>query len=390
MLGILITQCAPVPKGAIFMFDGSPPAGWQVLTDFNGRFPLGDSIGGILGGDSMHMHTVSGRTDTVLGWGTSGTFLGMQGHTHSYNFTTDQQNHLPPYRTFIFAKALMNMEYLPRNAIIISYDSPYSTDFYDLTDSMLGYFPRGNSIAGYTGGYTKHSHWDISGYTDSMIVIGDTLPCSAPGISRSSRHSFHTHQVFIHLDSAYHIPPYRTVRFWKVVSDSVRIDSCKVIYMFDTLPSCSYLTLDWNFIGLFPRADTATALMGGQRTHTHNYELTTDEVSGDILADVDLSGTGANCIPEPHNHGFYLSRVSSEASNMPPYRTVIFSVCSGYFKVSERQLKFSPNEYKIYNVSGKVIYLGKGTPTLKNLPRGVYFVVSYGDKGRRVIKRIIR
>lgn len=378
-----------MPKGSIFMFDGPPPAGWQVLTDFNGRFPLGDTIGGILGGDSMHAHIVSGITDTVLGWGRPGTFFGMRGHAHSYNLTTYQEKHLPPYRTFIFAKALIDMDYLPRNAVIISYDSTFPSDFSDLTGSMLGYFPRGSNVAGNTGGYDKHTHWNMNGHTNSMIVIGDTTRCLTPGIGRSSPHSYHTHYLSFQFDSAYHIPPYRTVRFWKVVSDSVIIeDPCKVIYMFDTLPSCVSLIIDTSFIGLFPRAYDTTKLTGGQMTHAHNYYLSTSEVDDSIVY-VDFPATGANCITQPHDHGYFLRRVSSEASNMPPYRTVIFSVCLGS-NVSERQLKFSSDEYKIYDVSGKVIYAGKGTPTLKNLPRGVYFVVYYSDERMRVIKRIIR
>ncbi len=382
MLGILITQCAPVPKGAIFMFDGSPPAGWQVLTDFNGRFPLGDSIGGILGGDSVHNHILSGTTSVASVWGCIPGSISPT-HAHSYNISTNPSTHLPPYRTFIFAKAISPMEYLPRNAIIISYNPPYSSEFRDITDSILGRFPRGDLTAGNVGGSLYHNH-SFNGSVDGVITYGGGCDYSPDYLFAVWPLYSHTHNCAGFTDASLHLPPYRTVRFWKVVSDSIRIDSCALIYMFDTIPPCAYLNVDTLFIGKFLRADTVTGLNGGSYSHTHSYSVNCSSFEGDPMPSTYGRSEGT---PVSHNHR--ISGVSHDASNIPPYRTVVFSIANCGLSVKENKVE-NYSAYRVYNVDGKTVHYGKGKIELKGLPRGVYFIILYDGKKVYSVRKFIK
>ncbi len=124
----MLAQCPIVPAGTIVMFDGPPPPGWQILTDFHDRFPRGTTTyGGATGGTTSHTHTISGTTSsgsTTPNCGSdyfSYTIYAMDPHTHDYYTITDPADHIPSYRTFIFAKALYNFGYLPQNAVVMSY-----------------------------------------------------------------------------------------------------------------------------------------------------------------------------------------------------------------------------------------------------------------------------
>ncbi len=399
MLGFLISQCAPVPAGTIVMFDGPPPAGWQVLTDFDGRFPLGTTTyGGTLGGSATHTHTISGTTSSGTTipncGGTSYSITPMDPHTHTYSTTTSPADHIPPYRTFIFAKALVDFVALPQNAVVLSYFSPSSPEWTDITSSMLDRFPMGdNTTPGLTGGTTTHSH-TYSGTTSTntssssdVFDYGSTYdtPYSNP----------HSHTFSGTTSTANHIPPYRTVRFWKAVVDGADIDSCKIIFMFDTLPSCPYFSLDPNFNGRIPRANTTTGTNGGATTHTHTYSFTTSTYYG---PDVWTGGAVSSHLPHGHSHTG--SGTTSAANHLPPYRTVLFATYCGPLSYDEPVLveekgviKWKDEyEYAIYNSTGKLIKRGKanGSVSLKGLRKGAYIITLKNDNEFKVMRFIKR
>jgi hypothetical protein len=94
MMIALLTQCPMVPAGTIVMFDGPPPSGWQILTDFQDRFPMGTTtFGGATGGTTSHTHTISGTTSSgtiIPNCGGSGNLITpMDPHTHNYFTTTE-------------------------------------------------------------------------------------------------------------------------------------------------------------------------------------------------------------------------------------------------------------------------------------------------------------
>ncbi|MEO0149951.1 MAG: T9SS type A sorting domain-containing protein [candidate division WOR-3 bacterium] len=399
MMVVVISQCAPVPAGTIVMFDGPPPAGWQVLTDFQDRFPLGTTTyGGTLGGTTSHTHTISGTTSSGTTipncGGPSWSITPMDPHTHTYSTTTRSANHIPPYRTFIFAKALVDFTYLPQNAVVLSYNAPTRPEWSDITSSMVDRFPMGNTTTpGLTGGTTSHTHTfsgTTSTNTSSSSDIADygstyDTPYSQP----------HSHTFSGTTSSANHIPPYRTVRFWKAISEPARVESCVVIFMFDTLPSCPYFSIDPNFDGRIPMANTTTGLNGGSSTHTHTYSFTTSTYYG---PDVWTGGAVSSHLPHGHNHT--ASGTTSSADHMPPYRTVVFATYCGPLSyddpivVEERGVidwrgKFS---FKVYSSTGREMLKGEsfGNINLSNLPKGVYIVFLERGGEKRVIRFVKR
>ncbi len=382
-----------VPAGTIVMFDGPPPAGWQVLTDFHDRFPLGTTTyGGSTGGTTSHAHTISGTTTSGTTipncGGTSYSIDPMDPHTHDYNTTTSSADHIPPYRTFIFAKALFNFGYLPQNAVVISYNPPTRPEWTDITSTMMDRFPRGhNTTPGLTGGTTSHYH-TYSGTTTTntfswsdVFDVGSTYqtPYSEP----------HSHTFSGTTSTADHIPPYRTVRFWKANSTPAYIDSCGVIYMYDTLPPCPYITVDANFNGRIPRANTTTGVNGGSSTHSHSYSFTTSTYYG---SSVWTDGPVSNHLPHGHSHD--ASGTTSVENHLPPYRTVIFAFVCGPLSyddpvaVSEKVPSFEgEKDYVVYDVMGKEVLRGRGNKVdLKHLPKGAYLIAVEG-KVIRYIKR---
>ena len=381
-----------VPAGTIVMFDGPPPAGWQVITDFNDRFPLGTTTyGGSLGGTTSHTHTISGTTSsgsTVPNCGAySGNYIDpMDPHTHDYNTTTSSADHIPPYRTFIFAKALYNFGYLPQNAVVMSYYAPTRPEWTDITSTMTDRFPRGhNTTPGLTGGTTSHSHTYSGTTTTNTSSSSDIFDYGSTYQTPYSQP--HSHTFSGTTSSADHIPPYRTVRFWKATSEPAYVDSCTVIYMYDTLPPCPYINVDANFNGRIPRANTTTGVNGGSSTHSHSYSFTTSTYYGSYVW---TEGAATSHLPHGHSHD--ASGWTSSADHMPPYRTVIFaSICGPMsyddpVKVEEERFDFGKEgEYIVFNVEGKEVLRGK-KDELSKLPKGVYIIV-YEGKVKRYIKR---
>ncbi len=395
MVVALLTQCPIVPAGTIVMFDGPPPPGWQILTDFHDRFPMGTTtFGGATGGTTSHTHTISGTTssgstEAFIASGSHITYYVMMPHPHNYFTTTNPADHIPPYRTFIFAKALYNFGYLPQNAVVMSYYPPTRPEWTDITSTMTDRFPRGhNTTPGLTGGTTSHSH-TYSG-TTTTNTSGNALNF-AYGISFDvSRNSWHNHTFSGTTSSADHIPPYRTVRFWKATSTPAYIDSCRVLYMYDTLPPCSYINVDSDFNGRFPRANTTTGVNGGSSTHSHSYSFTTSTY---CILPSGVSGATVSYVHSAHCHNHTASGWTSSAVHTPPYRTVIFARHCGPLsydedlEVYEKVPLDADREYVVYNVYGKEVLRGKGSGLeLSKLPKGVYLVVSEG-KIRRYIKR---
>ena len=392
MILVILNQCAPIPAGTIVMFDSTPPPGWQVLTDFTGRFPLGTTTyGGTLGGTSTHTHTISGTTtsgSTIPNCGgVSWSIYPMDPHTHTFSVTTDPSSHIPPYRTFIFAKALSDFNALPRNAVVMSYYAPTRPEWDDITTTMMDRFPRGDPTPGLIGGAATHTH-TYAGRTDSSWSYSSDIADYGSTYHTPYR-SLHDHTFSGTTGAASNIPPYRTVRFWRANRWPAFIDSCRIILMFDTLPSCTYFNLLPEFNGRIPRANTSTGSNGGSTSHSHTFSFTTSTYYGPSV----WTG-GAVSYHLPHGHSHSASGTTSSASHMPPYRTVIFATYCGPFgsgndlQVSESSIRWKGTfTYVLYSPDGKVIRRGKakGSLDVSGLPSGVYIaVLRMGDTFKTV------
>jgi len=106
-----------IPSNMIGLFDGSPGAGWDVVSESGGDFCecfiQGSSSYGSTGGSSTHTHTTLTITTgapsaTAKAQSGTGVSVGSSTHTHDFDVDFDNVNHLPPYIDVIFAKAQAN------------------------------------------------------------------------------------------------------------------------------------------------------------------------------------------------------------------------------------------------------------------------------------------
>jgi len=367
------------------------------MPDFAGRFPLGTTTyGGTLGGTSTHTHTISGTTtsgSTIPNCGgTSWTIYPMDPHSHTFSVATSSASHIPPYRTFIFAKALSDFNALPRNAVVMSYYAPTRPEWTDITTSMIDRFPRGDATPGLTGGSVTHTH-TYAGRVDSNWSYSSDIADYGSTYNTPYR-AMHDHAFSGTTGSTSNIPPYRTVRFWKASTWPAIVDSCRIILMFDTLPSCPYFNLLSEFNGRIPRANTTTGTNGGSTSHAHSFSFTTDTYYG---SSVWTGGAVSNHLPHGHNHS--ASGTTSSSNHMPPYRTVVFATYCGPtgggddLTVNENVISWRGEfEYAVYTLNGKVVARGKGKDRVKleGLPVGVYFVILNRGGVKRTEKIIKR
>ena len=102
-----------IPDGMIAMFNATPPAGWDTLSDaspWQNSFLVGNSsYGGTGGSNADHNHGGSwgptSGTSATTNYGSTGTLIGAASHTHTVTYSVSSVSSLPVYRDVIFAKA---------------------------------------------------------------------------------------------------------------------------------------------------------------------------------------------------------------------------------------------------------------------------------------------
>lgn len=389
----ILAFCPLVPRGAIVMFDSIPPIGWQILGEFHGRFPMGtDTFGGSLGGTTSHSHTLTGMVSygesmPLASSGDSFPADLIPPHSHTVPvITTDTASNIPPYRTFIFAKALMDFDYLPRNAVIMSYTRSLGPGWTDITSGMINLFPRGDTLnPGIIGGigFDIHSHFfrGTTSYDNPSVRV-----YVGPGGYFAPAHP-HAHTFEGVTNAALIQPPFRTVRFWKAISEPAYYSDSQAILMFDTLPSSCWTKIA-DFTGRIPKADTVTGINGGSSHHSHTVSTFLSRQDTAAWGIGLLGDYGPTYTPWIHRHWISFSPTSTE-SHIPPYRTVIFAMFTPSSDVEETIRLNEGTEVEAYNVEGKKVAHFKGeTSELSRLKKGVYILVLKEGKTKRIKKYI--
>jgi hypothetical protein len=88
--------------------DSPPPLGWDSYSSLNDnhRFPRGCTACGGTGGTDVHGHSYEGDTDPDVNTNKSNQSCGWAhwGHTHAFEFTATDANHVPPYLDVVFVQ----------------------------------------------------------------------------------------------------------------------------------------------------------------------------------------------------------------------------------------------------------------------------------------------
>lgn len=103
--GLNWTVYTSLPAGTILMFEGSCPPGWARVSDFDGRFPLGND-GGVwsdqgTGGNSTHTHTMPvliAHTHSIPNRSVTTNVAGSHHHALPVNAGSGSQSNIEIYR----------------------------------------------------------------------------------------------------------------------------------------------------------------------------------------------------------------------------------------------------------------------------------------------------
>ncbi|MEA1925149.1 MAG: NEW3 domain-containing protein [Candidatus Altiarchaeota archaeon] len=220
-----------IPKGAIALFNTTPPAGWNTYTIQNNYFIYGnDSIG--VGGSNTHNHSINftlASSASTTGTASKTTSYVTSAHTHNGTGLTDNQDSRPPYITVILANASSNTS-IPSGMIALFNSSQLSPSWVILSNSSGPFYEEfivGNSSYGATGGSTNHSH-------DNPVITSNapsqTTPSSWSGPQVTIAGVDHTHNVNLSLSQGSNIPPYTDVVFAYAIGSQINVSTKKMQY----------------------------------------------------------------------------------------------------------------------------------------------------------------
>ena len=173
-----------------------------------------------------------------------------------------------------------------------------------------GYFIRGNSSYGSTGGSSTHTH-TVNG-SSSTASAGGSYYDGAVSVTQYN----HSHSVSEGCTTDDNTPPYLDMIFCR--ADNMSLTSNDIL-LFDT----STVT-DWTrFSSLdskFPRGASAYGGTGGSTTHSHTISLSLGS-SGSGSAATCSSGC-SSVASSSHSHS--VSNPSSSGTNIPPYLNMVY------------------------------------------------------------------
>ena len=311
----------------LFWDGGSAPAGWTCVSctigdAFYDTFPRGNDTYGANGGSLTHNHTVSSSiaatTAAAASDAQSGTVLSSNSHAHTVSVTPQAASNLPSYRQLHIIRSNTSGEptTIPGGAIgIFDASLPSGWSAYS---AQNGYFVRGGSSAGSTGGSNTHNH----ALTISIgSATGGTYGTKNP-TNTNSANVGHGHTASGNSDSVDNQPPYISVILGKAGSDTSPPDGLLAMWD-DDAPS------NWTkqsgsagaFNQRFLKAAASFGSTGGNSTHSHGTTvITTSGPTGGITSSRSGSGTAS----ATHTHDITVSNYSTE-DHTPPYRDVIIS-----------------------------------------------------------------
>lgn len=193
-------------------------------------------------------------------------------------------------------------------------ESSSGGDFYQV-------FPKGSSSYGTTGGYSSHTHPDIT-LTTSGPSQSDTF-YKKNGTNRADE--VHTHSVTFSIQSQTILPPYLDMLFCS--NTNLTINTNDVALFDSSLPFgfSSFSALN----NAFPRGNsTYTGTQAGSDIHAHTVNsATTGQPSSISIAVTHTLSTGVDASGAYHTHSVNTFSSSSN-TNLPPYVSMIYGQAS--------------------------------------------------------------
>ncbi|MCA9348950.1 hypothetical protein KC878_02270, partial [Candidatus Saccharibacteria bacterium] len=309
----------------LFWDGGTAPTGWTCVScnpgeDFYQKFIRGDTSYGATGGSDSHTHTADGNTDTSVTSGRSSAGSGIiRGHTHTSTPTIGSASNLPVYRQLMVIRAddsgtpstIPSGTIAPFDATVPAGWTRYST--------QDGYYIRGESTVGSTGGSNTHSH-SISGTTDlgsGILVAPNTAGTQGPVAADN-----HIHTYSGTSDTQNNEPPYINTILGKISADGVVPTG--MLAMWDGPISVSWTNLSSSggpFYQNFMKPASSYGGTGGSATHSHGTTVLTTSAPSST---VNSRTGGTNTASGTHTHNITIDNFSTD-SNLPPYIEVIIA-----------------------------------------------------------------
>jgi len=210
---------AVVPKGAIGIFEGELPPGWERYAVQDGCFVRGDAAAGAIGGSNTHTHSASILLDNCVGEvevrAGNQAVVASSSHTHLASGTTSSADNRPPFLTVVLGQA--ETDVLIPFGLIAMFDATPSGNWQVVSgqgEDFYGRFIVGGASYGSTGGSIKHSHSKLALTTGSP---SSTVGARTQNANTTVPSSTHSHIVVLSFEAAEHAPPYVDVIFAKAL-----------------------------------------------------------------------------------------------------------------------------------------------------------------------------
>jgi hypothetical protein len=364
-----------LPAMMLFWDGGVAPTGWTIVTDFDGRFPRGESPGntGDLGGRNTHAHTIQNYSvgtpsNNTVASGISGT-PATDTHTHSNGTVSatldgadagtdpDEVSSLPAYRTLKLIRYNNGVpSVIPSGAIAIFDNSPgvpgSGWTRYSAQDNQMVMV---NSTAGTTGGTdTNHTHTTIfSGTTAGSTATGNRL--SLLGGTAASANG-HTHAVSGSSSSTggSHIPPYIVPLLAKTNADTSTL-SAGITAMFSGDPGSGWVIRSSNcgnsaVCPYYQKFLRPAAAYDGTGAGTSNHTHTASRTSNTSASSDGNANNGSGISSTAHTHSITATDYSGGSD---PLNTAGDYFLPSYFNVViAEKVDFKMETYFWYDNSG--------------------------------------
>jgi hypothetical protein len=346
----LVTPKAEAAPGdghmLLFWDGGSAPSGWTCVScspgdPFYRVFPRGNDTPGGTGGAASHTHTASSSISLTGAPTTSeagtGTLVRDNSHVHTIATTIGSASNLPNYRELQIIRHNTADEPLiiPSGAIGI-FDNATFPSGWNAYSAQNGFYTRGESSAGATGGSNTHNH------SLSFVIgnaTGTTYGPRTNGTTALSAAAGHSHTASGNSSNVDNEPPYISVIFGKSTSDAAPPDG--LLAMWDDDEPSNWTKQSGTsgaFYQVFMKGSATFGSTGGAVSHSHiNTNITTSGPTGGSVT----TRTGAVGSSFSHTHNVTVSGYSTEA-HLPPYRNVVIAK-----KIAQSDLEQSG--YRFFN-----------------------------------------
>jgi hypothetical protein len=342
-------EAAPGDGHMLLFWDGgTAPSGWTCVScspgdPFYQVFPRGNDTHGGTGGATSHSHTASSAislaTATTTSEAGTGTAVNDNSHAHTLATTIGSASNLPNYRQLQIIRHNTADEPLiiPSGAIGI-FDSAILPSGWNTYSAQNGFYPRGESTAGTTGGSNTHNH------SLSFVIgnaTGTTYGPRTNGTTALSAVAGHTHTASGNSSSVNNEPPYIGVVFGKVSSDAAPPDGLLAMWDNDEPSNWTKQSgVSGAFYQVFMKGSATFGTTGGSATHSHaNTTIITSGPTGGSVT----TRTGTVGSSFTHTHNITVSSYSNE-THLPPYRDVIIAKKVPQSEFEQSGYRFFKNE----------------------------------------------